>query len=163
MHYVSGPGEKFSQWGCIWTEFVSNSACCATFRSYMLRHMLQHLQQNGTESELESGECCFKKKKPKQTQNKKSLQILMRVFHNNNTKKPKKRGFVCISCTCCVSNRLGGSWHDVLLMCITRVLQSWMDFWPFSKSKVNNHQSSATNSDRRAPHCPVFVLTHPQI
>lgn len=62
MHYVSGPGVKFSQRGCTGIEFVSNSVCCATFRSHMLRHMLRHLQQNGDESKLETGECRFKKK-----------------------------------------------------------------------------------------------------
>lgn len=48
MYYVSGPGGKF----CIGIEFVSNSVCCATFRSHMLQHMLQRLQQNGTELNL---------------------------------------------------------------------------------------------------------------
>lgn len=90
MHYVSGPGVKFSQWGCIGTEFVSNSVCGATFWSHMLRHMLRHLQQNGTESKLESGECCFKKKNTHK--DKKALQILMPVFHNNNTKTKTTEG-----------------------------------------------------------------------
>lgn len=67
MHYVSGPGVKF----CTGIEFFSNSVCCATFRSHMLRHMLRHLQQNGDESKLETGECRFKKNK-KTTQKQKS-------------------------------------------------------------------------------------------